>query len=38
VLVTMTMAYDPGDRLVEMCRTVYRGDRYRFRATLARRR
>ena len=38
VLVTMTTAYDPADRVVELCTTVYRGDRYRFRATLARRR
>ncbi len=38
VLVTLTTAYDPADRVVELCRTVYRGDRYRFRATLARRR
>jgi GntR family transcriptional regulator len=38
VLVTDTSAYDPADRAVELCRTVYRGDRYRFRATLVRRR
>jgi GntR family transcriptional regulator len=38
VLVTDTTAYDLGDRPVESCRTVYRGDRYRFRATLVRRR
>jgi DNA-binding GntR family transcriptional regulator len=38
VLVTMTTAYDAADRVVELCRTVYRGDRYRFRATLVRRR
>jgi DNA-binding GntR family transcriptional regulator len=38
VLVAETTAYDAGDRLVELARTHYRGDRYRFRATLVRRR
>jgi DNA-binding GntR family transcriptional regulator len=38
VLVTDTTAYDLGDRPVERCRTAYRADRYRFRATLVRRR
>ena len=38
VLVAETTAYDPTDRLVELARTHYRADRYRFRATLVRRR
>ena len=38
VLVAETTAYDAGDRLLELARTHYRGDRYRFRATLVRRR
>jgi DNA-binding GntR family transcriptional regulator len=38
VLVAETAAYDPSDRLVELARTHYRSDRYRFRATLVRRR
>ena len=38
VLVAETAAYDPSDRLVELARTHYRADRYRFRATLVRRR
>ena len=38
VLVAETTAYDPNDRLVELARTHYRADRYRFRATLVRRR
>jgi GntR family transcriptional regulator len=37
-LVAETAAYDPSDRLVELARTHYRADRYRFRATLVRRR
>lgn len=37
VLVSATTAYTAGNRVVERTRTVYRGDRYRFRATLARR-
>jgi DNA-binding GntR family transcriptional regulator len=37
-LVADTAAYDPSDRLVELARTHYRADRYRFRATLVRRR
>ena len=38
VLFAETAAYDPSDRLVELARTHYRADRYRFRATLMRRR
>lgn len=38
VLVAETTAYDASDRLVELARTTYRADRYRFRATLVRRR
>lgn len=38
VLVTMTEGYDERGRLVEVGHTIYRGDRYRFEATLRRRR
>lgn len=38
VLVATTCAYARDDRLIELSTTTYRGDRYRFRATLARRR
>jgi DNA-binding GntR family transcriptional regulator len=38
VLVTLTKGYDEQGRLVEVGRTIYRGDRYRFEATLRRRR
>jgi DNA-binding GntR family transcriptional regulator len=38
VLVTTTSTHDAEGRLVEVTRTAYRGDRYRFHATLTRRR
>jgi GntR family transcriptional regulator len=38
VLVAETNAYDRDDRLVELARTVYRGDRYRFDSVVVRRR
>jgi GntR family transcriptional regulator len=38
VLVTETVAYDGDGRLIEVGATVYPGDRYRFSATLTRRR
>jgi len=38
VLVTSTATHDAEGRLVEVTRTAYRGDRYRFHATLVRRR
>jgi GntR family transcriptional regulator len=38
VLVATTHSYEAGGRLVELGRTVYRGDRYWFRATLTRKR
>jgi GntR family transcriptional regulator len=38
VLVAVTRGYDDRGRLVELGHTVYRGDRYRFDATLRRRR
>jgi GntR family transcriptional regulator len=38
VLVTETRGYDDRRRLVEVGRTTYRGDRYRFEASLRRRR
>jgi GntR family transcriptional regulator len=38
VLIASTHAYDEGGRLVELGETVYRGDRYWFRATLTRKR
>ena len=38
VLVAVTRSHDDRGRLVEVGRTVYRGDRYRFEATLRRRR
>lgn len=38
VLVTRTRGYDDRGRLVEVGRTTYRGDRYRFEASLRRRR
>jgi GntR family transcriptional regulator len=38
VLVAVTRGYDERSRLVELGHTVYRGDRYRFDATLRRRR
>ena len=34
VLVAGTRAYDAGDALLEIAATVYRGDRYRFHASL----
>lgn len=34
LLVAETSSYDRGERLVEIGRIVYRGDRYRFRSTL----
>jgi DNA-binding GntR family transcriptional regulator len=34
VLVAESSSYTPDDRLIELSRLVYRGDRYRFRATL----
>jgi len=37
ILVTETVAYDNGGRLVELGTTAYPGDRYRFTATLTRR-
>jgi GntR family transcriptional regulator len=36
VLITRQATYDQSDRLVELVRMTYRGDRYRFRATLMR--
>ncbi len=38
VLVATTCAHTRDERLIELSTTTYRGDRYRFRATLARRR
>ncbi len=38
ILVATTHAYEAGGRLVELGMTVYRGDRYWFRATLTRKR
>jgi GntR family transcriptional regulator len=37
VLFTMTVASGPDGRVIDMGRTVYRADRYRFQATLSRR-
>jgi GntR family transcriptional regulator len=37
LLLARTMAFDAVGRLVELSRTFYRGDRYRFHASLARR-
>jgi GntR family transcriptional regulator len=37
LLVTETVSYDAAGRLVELTTTAYRSDRYRFRATLIRR-
>lgn len=36
LLLATTTSYDAADRVVELSRTVYRSDRYRFRATLVR--
>jgi len=37
VLAAVTLAFDASNRVVDVGRTVYRGDRYRFQATLMRR-
>ena len=36
VLKTVQTAYAASDRVVELSATIYRGDRYRFRASLYR--
>lgn len=38
LLLTTTTSYDETDRVIELSRTAYRYDRYRFRATLVRKR
>ena len=38
VLEVSTRTYDARDRLIELCTIRYRGDRYRYRSQLTRRR